>query len=206
MAQVSEKFCDWAATKLLEDVREGVLPGSISLEDIIWNPFLDSIRKQTREEDREAIVKLLKISDYSAWGLILSRGLSQDDEITNELRSLFESSPDRITKLSAFHELSYRKVSENLRDVLGDFLIHNLSLFMEEELRYFGSSDVIIDRCHERMCDAKFINKRWVYLFTVHCSDDIEAAKTFVRQYLNDKDPFVCKMAQKSLSLLETGK
>lgn len=203
MSSPNKAFCDWAASKLLEQIRRNDLTPSLNYNDFIWFPLPDSLWEQVVPSDKTIIITMVNDPNMFHWGLLLSRGLPKDTDITELLLNIFNSTNDPERKLFIFHEIAYRDTNDGIKNVLLDYLVSNMPLFLELEKKYFGSEDVIIERCNERVNNSKFANKRWVYLFTAHASNNAKDKNDFINKFVNDKDEFISKAATRSLTLVQ---
>lgn len=201
MTSPNKAFCEWAASKLLEQIRRNDLTPSINYKDFIWFPLPDSLWEQVNPSDKTIIINLVNDPSTFHWGLLLSRGLPNDVDITDILLNIFSSTNDPERKLFLFHEIAYREANESIKNVLLDYIVNSMPLFLELEKKYFGSEEVIIERCIERVNNKKFANKRWVYLFTAHASNNANDKRDFINKFVNDKDAFISEAAARSLAL-----
>ena len=226
MANPSKIFCEWAAdrnisgfqegimpekdlidkaaARLVNDIREGIVPDSSQIEElIVWFPFLENVRKQIIAQDKQLIISLLQDKNTQPFGVLLSRGILHDDDITVSLKKLFQTAEDPNVKLGLFHALSARKINDETRSQLSDFVADNLHLFVDESARYSSLAKSVIDVCRQRMDDPEYKEKRWYYLFMAHGESRSEEVKILLNEYINDSDSFIAQTAKKSLEIFE---
>lgn len=204
MTKPSEGFCDWAARQLLTSIRQGQLPACADVPDFAFDPFLAMLRDLVEPSDRELILQLLKHYRSKMWGALLSRGILGDPEITQELVKLFDTTENEEQQLGLFHHLSARPTSAEVQERLMEWLEGHLELFVEEQKRFFQPKERVLEKVRNRMELPAYANKRFIYLFSVHASEDPDQIRDFVGQYVDDPDPLVARSAKRSLDLLRS--
>lgn len=197
----STEFCSWAADRLLDQLRAGDLP-ECTPAYFAWDPLLPLVRSAVAETDLSLARKLVANSDSLMWGAILSRGFLDDRELTAALVVAFASEMVSERKIGLLHHLSARPLSDEHYDCVFAWLRDDPSEFIEEQREKFSDS-LGNEHLRERLTsdDAGFVNKRWLYMYSVHALDPAEARRVLETER-NNADARVVAAAEHSLSLL----
>lgn len=204
MAKPNQRFCDWAGRQLLTSIRQGHLPACADVPDFAFDPFLATLRDLVEPSDRELILQMLNHYRSKMWGALLSRGLLEDSEITQELVRLFDTTESEEQQLGLFHHLSARPTGTDVQERLIDWLEEHLDLFIEEQKGFFQPKERVLEAVRSRMELPAYANKRFIYLFSIHAAEDPEQIRSFVCEYIDDPEPLVARSAKRSLDLLRT--
>jgi len=136
------------------------------------------------------------------WGAFLSRGIPEDDNISEELTKVFASTNDGDEKLGLFHHLAARKLNSTITLGLFDWMKENMELVISDQRRFFAPPETALEKVRKRIEDPLFRNKRWLYLLSAHAAQEPGEVRRFVEPYLEDPDPLVAEAAALSLSML----
>ena len=205
MGEPNKAFCHWAAAQLLSQFRQGNQPAYAKNTDFIWEPFLTCLREQIQQSDKDIILRLLKNENSKMWAALLTRGILDDEELTDELVKQFDLEDDQDRQLGLLYQgiKLARKIDENTEIRMIDWIESNLDFFLADQKEFFSPKDKVIDKLKNRMEGSQFKNKRWQYLYSAHAAEDTNAIRAFIEPYLNDADPLVARTAKKSLALLK---
>jgi hypothetical protein len=205
MERPRREFCEWAARKLLADLRTGRVPDELQVEDFSFYPMTDYLWAEmgTEDGDKDLLLNLLDNPNTEGWGSLLWRGFPDDPDVEKCILRWLRMPRYPDDSYYAFHDLAYRDISEETRRELTQWLSENQELYQRKELEYFGGPQVVVAKCRERMADPKFQKKRWVYILTALGAGDQKKVAEFLSDYVSDEDAFVAGLARRALEHLE---
>lgn len=198
-----ENFCRWAARTLLSELRTGGAPDGLEASDLVWDPMLRCLREEVTDADRDIILGLIGRQPTRMFGALLSRGLLDDQAITDALIAAYRVERQDDRKLGLFHQLTARSTSAEVRDELASWAEANAELLISEQGAFFAGEGVRA-RLNNRLQDQGFATKRWVYMYSAHALGDRMTVRAFIEPFLHDADPLVARAAAASLRTLDT--
>jgi hypothetical protein len=183
--EIPTAFTDWAATRLLVQIRSGRLPVELTPGDLTWGNMVDAVRSRLNADDRRLVLTLLEEEVSVMWGDMLSRAVEGDD-VTAALDSAFEALDDVDRKLGLLHHLSARRLEPGqVRRLMAWASLH-ASALIEEQRRMFSGPDGPA-RLMKRLDDPMYAQKRWVYMYSLHALDRA-TARRLLAHYQDDDD------------------
>lgn len=202
----NNEWNDYVVTSVIRDLRAGEELSDSYVRSLVRYPLIDAFVSKVMASDESMILQLLSSSrsGMRRLGIWLSRGLTEDVEITLRLRDLFETVSDFSVRNSLMHELSRRSTDDGHRKQLIAFIRENYENFIEKEIDYFGGGAKLVQGCSERLNDNRFRNKKWVYLLSLTgvSAEDVPRARAVIQQYTFDPDEFTRSVAEECLRMI----
>lgn len=199
---VSEEFCEWAAGRLLEQLRQGDVPARLNPGHIAWDPMLGAVRSAVRDSDLDMVRQMSTSAELVMWAAMLSRKFPADAQLTDVLVAEFGREVDVERRIGLLHHLAARELSDGQAQPLLDWLRHDPQPFIAEQRSKFSDATGP-ERLRDRLTsDAPaFRPKRWLYAYSAHALP-VEEARSHLERIASSPLAREARAAQHSLTLL----
>lgn len=197
---VTEKFCEWAADRLLGELRRGETADGLTPGDFAWHPMSTVLRSRIADTDHLLAKKLVARPETVMWAALLGRAFLDDADLTGTLLARFEREVEIDRLIGLFHHLTARSLTPEQRDELERWVQGHLHAFISDQRAAFADVDGP-DRLVARVesDEPGFRAKRWVYMYSALAALGPDQARALLTFHADSDDPVVARSARAAL-------
>jgi ABC-type methionine transport system ATPase subunit len=167
-------------------------------------PTIDYLRELTTPEDIEWIKAGISEERINLSGLLLSllQPFDTAPEVHDFLMRLWNDASPELRAQLLWRILDMPSLAETIKQEILDFILAEWKVFNCAAAKFLAKNTSVIEQVRDRLADARWPHKKWIYLCrVVQPEPDRAAVLKLLRDHLGDPDAFTRGAAKR---LLET--
>ncbi len=197
---MNEFVVKYVASKVIDDIRSNRIIDDDLAENIDCHPYVDCMRVIIEREDIPKLLVLIDSSSLHVGNLAINllKKFDHDESVKSFLLSAWEKEKrcERKYKL-IWRILDNEDLDSAYHNEIYNFVRQNLHWFLEDQVRWYGGKEQVLDGIKARLKDKTFPKtKNWVYLCGALASSDKESVAQLLREYQESNDEFTARVAK----------